>query len=37
MKIIRMSASSFWKGEAGVRGLVEDQGEVFNVNLYLGK
>lgn len=37
MKIIRMSASSFWKGEAGVRGLVEDQGEVFKVNLYLGK
>ena len=24
MKIIRMNASSFWKGEAGVKGLVED-------------
>lgn len=36
MKIIRMNTSSFWKGEAGVKGLVEDQGEVFDVNLYLG-
>ncbi len=36
MKIVRMNTSSFWKGEAGVKGLVEDQGEVFNVNLYLG-
>ena len=36
MKIVRMNTSSFWKGEAGVKGLVEDQGETFEVNLYLG-
>ncbi|MCB7062362.1 DEAD/DEAH box helicase [Enterocloster citroniae] len=36
MKIIRMNASSFWKGEAGVKGLVEDQGKTYNVTLYLG-
>lgn len=37
MKIIRMDTSSFWKGEAGVKGRVEDRGEVFNVSLYLGR
>ena len=36
MKIVRMNTSSFWKGEAGVKGLVEDQGETFEINLYLG-
>ena len=36
MKIVRMNTSSFWKGEAGVKGLVEDQGETYEVNLYLG-
>lgn len=36
MKIIRMDASSFWKGEAGVKGLVEDQGRTYDVALYLG-
>ena len=36
MKIIRMNASSFWKGEAGVKGLVEDQGKTYNVTVYLG-
>ena len=36
MKIVRMNTSSFWKGEAGVKGLVEDQGKTYNVTLYLG-
>ena len=36
MKIVRMNTSSFWKGEAGVKGLVEDQGETYEVNIYLG-
>lgn len=36
MKIIRMNTSSFWKGEAGVKGLVEDQGSIYDVTLYLG-
>lgn len=36
MKIVSMNTSSFWKGEAGVKGLVEDQGETYNVTLYLG-
>ena len=36
MNIVRMNTSSFWKGEIGVKGLVEDQGETFEVNLYLG-
>ena len=36
MKIVRMNTSSFWKGEAGVKGLVEDQGKTFDVTLYLG-
>lgn len=36
MKIVSMNTSSFWKGEAGVKGLVEDQGKTYNVTLYLG-
>lgn len=36
MKIIRMNTTSFWKGEAGVKGLVEDQGKTYEVTLYLG-
>lgn len=36
MKIIRMNTSSFWKGEAGVKGLVGDQGKTYEVTLYLG-
>lgn len=35
MKIIKMSTSSFWKGEAGVRGQVEEEGRIYNVRLYL--
>ena len=33
MKIVRMNTSSFWKGEAGVKGLVEDQGETFEIKM----
>ena len=29
MKIVKMETSSFWKGEAGVKGLVEDQARTF--------
>lgn len=35
MKIVKMNTSSFWKGEAGVRGLVEDQGTTYQVTIYL--
>ena len=35
MKIVKMETSSFWKGEAGVKGLVEDQARTFRVQLYL--
>lgn len=35
MKIEKMEISSFWKGEAGVRGLVEDQAHRYRVQLYL--
>ena len=35
MKIEKMETSSFWKGEAGVKGLVEDQAHTYKVQLYL--
>ncbi len=35
MKILKMNTSSFWKGEAGVKGLVEDQARTYEVKLYL--
>jgi superfamily II DNA or RNA helicase len=35
MKIVKMDANSFWKGEAGVVGLVEDQAHTFKTKLYL--
>lgn len=35
MKIEKMETSSFWKGEAGVKGLVEDQAHIYKVQLYL--
>ena len=37
MKIEKMETSSFWKGEAGVVGLVEDQAHTYKVQLYLQK
>ena len=37
MKIVKMDVSSFWKGEVGVRGRVEEEGTVFDVQLYLSK
>lgn len=33
MKIIEMHTDRFWKGEAGIRGLVEDKGHTWRVNL----
>lgn len=36
MEIIKMQTSNFWKGEVGVKGLVEDQAQTYNVSLYLG-
>ncbi len=36
MEIIKMQTSNFWKGEVGVKGLVEDQAQSYNVSLYLG-
>ena len=33
MKILEMHTDRFWKGEAGVRGLVEDEGQTWRVNL----
>ena len=35
MKIVKMDTNSFWKGEAGVVGLVEDQAHTFKTKLYL--
>ena len=35
MKIEKMETSSFWKGEAGVKGLVEDQAHTYKVQLHL--
>ena len=35
MKIVKMNTSSFWKGEAGIKGLVEDQARTYEVSLYL--
>ena len=35
MKIEKMETSSFWKGEAGVKGLVEDQAHTYKVQLVL--
>ena len=33
MKIVKMDANSFWKGEAGVVGLVEDQAHTFKTKV----
>lgn len=35
MKIVSTNTTSFWKGEAGIKGLVEDQARTFEVQLYL--
>ncbi len=35
MEIVSMNTSSFWKGEAAVRGQVEDQGQVYKTTVYI--
>ena len=35
MEVIKMQTNNFWKGEVGVRGLVEDQAQTYNVSLYV--
>ena len=34
MKIRELTVNTFWKGEVGVRGLVEDNGKEYRVQLY---
>lgn len=35
MKISHMTTSTFWKGESGVRALVEDQGKEYRASLHI--
>lgn len=35
MKISQMTVNTFWKGETGVRALVEDQGNEYKTSLYI--
>lgn len=35
MKISQMTTSTFWKGESGVRALVEDQGKEYRASLHI--
>ena len=35
MKIIEMTTSNFWKGEMGVKGIVEDENKQYKVSLYV--
>ena len=35
MKITEMTTSAFWKGELGVKGIVEDENKQYNVSLYV--
>lgn len=35
MKVSQMTTSAFWKGESGVKGLVEDQGKQYKANLHI--
>ena len=35
MKVTTMQTSTFWKGEVGVKGEVEDQNQTYQVNLYV--
>ena len=35
MKISHMATSTFWKGESGVRALVEDQGKEYRASLHI--
>lgn len=35
MKIVRMDVSTFWKGEVGVKGLIEDRGLEYQTSIYV--
>ncbi|MEY8338749.1 DEAD/DEAH box helicase [Lachnospiraceae bacterium 62-35] len=35
MEISEITSNTFWKGEVGVKGLAEDQGERYKVSLYV--
>ena len=35
MKIIEMTTNTFWKGEMGVKGIVEDENKQYKVSLYV--
>lgn len=35
MKITEMTTSTFWKGELGVKGIVEDENKQYKVSLYV--
>ncbi len=35
MEVIEITSNTFWKGEVGVKGLVEDQGEVYKASMYV--
>lgn len=35
MEISEITSNTFWKGEVGVKGLVEDQGQVYKSSLYV--
>ncbi|RGY97291.1 DEAD/DEAH box helicase [Clostridium sp. AM58-1XD] len=35
MEISEMTSNTFWKGEVGVKGLAEDQGQIYKASLYV--
>lgn len=35
MKVREMTTNAFWKGESGIKGVVEDQGEAYKVSVYI--
>lgn len=35
MKVSQLTTSAFWKGESGVKGLVEDQGQQYKASLHI--
>ena len=35
MEVVKMQTNNFWKGEVGVKGLVQDQAQTYNVSLYV--
>ncbi len=35
MKVSQITANAFWKGETGVKALVEDQGKEYKASLHI--